>query len=332
MKLQKIILAAFTVALPSLMQAQDNCRSVEQTKPRTSIWESVKDIEQAGEYCLLHDTKAPKVHGLWGERSYAGYMLTVTASDVVFDLHGFTLNAEAHGMGGISSGYKSDTSVQRHITIRNGVIRTRGQSAILFADMFGARMMSSLLSDFKATYESPGPTERNFQKMQNALPRNAAGYPITGHVVEGLKLEAQVGRAVIGMQGAGNIIRNSTIIAEDEHSAIYLFGPNSIIENNIIIYKGHKGKGPSAAPIKLHQADGTVIRNNDIIVEMIGDEAPQAAISLIDSKNVIAEGNRIYGIKTLMHAWDDTSNLIDRDNDFRSMLRRPWLGGKSGVQ
>jgi hypothetical protein len=331
MKLQKIILVAFTVALPSLTQAQDNCRPVEQTKPRTSIWETVKDIKQAGEYCLLHDTKAPKVHGLWRERSYAGYMLTVTASDVVFDLHGFTLNAEASGMGGISSGYKSNTSVRRHITIRNGVIRTRGQSAILFADMLGDEM-SSLLSDFKAGYKISGTAEKYFQEMQNALPRNASDYPITGHVVEGLKLEAQVGRAVIGMQGAGNIIRNSTIIAEDEHSAIYLFGPNSIIENNIIIYKGYKGEGPSAAPIKLHQADGTVIRNNDIIVEMIGDEAPQAAISLIDSKNVIAEGNRIYGIKTLMHAWDDASNLLDRDNDFRSMLRRPWLGSKPGVQ
>jgi hypothetical protein len=135
----------------------------------------------------------------------------------------------------------------------------------------------------------------------------------------------------IGMKGAGNIIRNSTIEVEDGHAAIYLFGPNNLIENNIIIFKG-KAAVESAAAIKLHQADGTIIRNNDIIIESsVGDE-PKAAISLIDSKNVIAEGNRIYGIKTLMHAWDDTSNLIDRDNDFRSMLRRPWLGGKPGVQ
>lgn len=133
------------------------------------------------------------------------------------------------------------------------------------------------------------------------------------------------------MKGAANIIRNSTIEVTDGHAAIYLFGPNQLIENNIIIFKG-KAAVESAAAIKLHQADGTIIRNNDIIIESTGDEAPKAAISLIDSKNVIAENNRIYGIKALAHAWDDKSSLIDRNNEFRSMLRRPWPSAEPGVR
>ncbi len=180
--------------------------------------------------------------------------------------------------------------------------------------------------------------EREFWKTMRTLPQDADAYQKTEYLIERMKVAADtindgivcVSCKAIGMKGAANVIRNSTIEVTDGHAAIYLFGPNQLIENNIIIFRG-KAAVESAAAIKLHQADGTIIRNNDIIIENSGEDSPKSAISLIDSKNVVAEGNRIYGIKTLVHVWDDKSTLIDRDNDFRSMLRRPWTMGEPGV-
>ena len=62
------------------------------------------------------------------------------------------------------------------------------------------------------------------------------------------------------------------------------------------------------------------------------DHPPTAAISLIEGQDVIAENNRIYGVDKLVQTWDDKSNLIDKGNEFRSLLRRPWtLFGAPGV-
>ena len=228
------------------------------------------------------------------------------------------------------------------VTIRNGEVITRTNGAINFSFKEG-----SIFTDFKVKYGTPAVpnfAEKMFQNFIKKLPPTADSYPKTEFLVEKMKIEANTagisrenriyrksGLIGIGMNGAANTIRNSTIEITDGHAAIYLFGANQLIENNIIIFKG-KSDFESAAAIKLHQADGTIIRNNDIIIESTGDEAPKAAISLIDSKNVVAENNRIYGIKTLAHAWDDKSSLIDRNNDFRSMLRRPWPSAGPGVR
>lgn len=319
------------------ISAQESCHLLQTSDSKKDVWISLEDIKESGEYCLSHDIKAPRVHDSFGERGFPNSeMLRIKASEVVFDLHGYTMNVEATGMAGISSGYWRDSSSKQRITIRNGVIKNRTQSAIAFYIPYG-----SLLSDFKTIFESPqtvGMAERAFLALLRALPQNAAAYQKTEYVIADMKIESGsvskysgVRRQAIGMKGAANIIRNNTIEVTGGHAAIYLFGPNQLIENNIIIFKG-KAAVESAAAIKLHQADGTIIRNNDIIIESVGDEAPKAAISLIDSKNVVAENNRIYGIKTLVHAWDDKSNLIDRNNDFRSMVRRPWPGAEPGVR
>jgi len=335
MKLRHIIFTALTLALSSLAQAQDNCRPIETSDPKSSIWITAKEIVQPGKYCLTHDIKAPRISDFssGGERSYSGDMLAIRASNVMVDLHGFAINVDARGMTGVRSGHQWNIPFPSRITIRNGTIKSRSQSAVVFAMPDG-----SLLSDFKAIYQTPRFAEDEFQKLSKALPQSTDAYPRTENLIEHMKVEADIindGVAcmsciAIGMKGASNIIRNSTIEVADGHAAIYLFGPNQLIENNIIIFKG-KAAVESAAAIKLHQADGTIIRNNDIIIESSGEDAAKAAISLIDSKNVVVEGNRIYGIKTLMHAWDDKSTVIDRNNDFRSMLRRPWATGEPGV-
>lgn len=339
MKLRHIIFTAYALTLSSLAHTQDNCRPIETTDPKGSIWITAEEIVRPGQYCLTHDIKAPRVSDFssGGARSYLGDMLPITASDVVFDLHGYMMNADASGVSGIHANHEWNKSFQRHITIRNGTIKSRTQSGIVLADMFGKMisLRSDVPDDKKFNYPA-GLSESIFKSGVKDKPTDTNQYPETVHIVERIKVEAggvhnmRGGVIAIGMKGASNIIRNSTIEVTDGHAAIYLFGPNQLIENNIIIFKG-KAAVESAAAIKLHQADGTIIRNNDIIIESSGDEAPKAAISLIDSKDVVIEGNRIYGIKTLTHNWDDKSNSVEKNNEFRSMLRRPWATGAPGV-
>lgn len=140
-------------------------------------------------------------------------------------------------------------------------------------------------------------------------------YPLTDHVIDNMRVQANTGGGPrtgglvgIGMKGSHNIIRNSAIEVTDGHAAIYLFGPGNVIENNTIIFRGQSAF-ESAAAIKLHQADGTVIRNNDIVIDSGMGKAPAAAIALVNSKGVVIENNRVRGIKTLVKAWDDKSDM-----------------------
>jgi hypothetical protein len=333
MKLQNTAFVIGMIFFLNTANAQDNCRPVEKVmRGYTPV--TAPDITQSGGYCLTHDLKIPRMYVFseGGEKSATGsVMLDIRTSDVVLDLHGFVMSAEVLGMPGIRAWGEKD--VPSRITIRHGSIKSRTDSAILLNAPMG-----SLLSDFKAMYKTQGSAERHFEKFLKSLPESASAYQKTEHRIESMKIEADtIGDGVkceqcqsVGMDGAANIIRNSTIEITDGHAAIYLFGPNQLIENNIIIFKG-KAAVESAAAIKLHQGDGTIIRNNDIIVESRDDDAPKAAISLIDSRNVIVEGNRIYGINTLVKNWDDKSNSIEKNNEFRSLFRRPLTIGEPGV-
>ena len=321
--------------LSGVAQGQDVCRVVEQ-RTLNAFPKRANDITESGEYCLRTDYKSNRVYAFseGGERSYPGYVLTIKAANVVFDLRGFTMNVETRGIGGVKSGYWKDTQSNEKITIRNGTIKNRLPTGPTI-DFNGPD--GSTLSDFLAIYEEHDSANRNYKKLLNTLPQNNEGYPKTEHLIDRMKIEAGTVSAFLGlhskaiaMKGAANTIRNSTIVVTDGHAAIYLFGPNQLIENNIIIFKGKAALETSAA-IKLHQADGTIIRNNDIIIDGSGDEGPKAAISLIDSKDVVVEGNRIYGTKALMQTWDDKSTIIDKKNEFRSMLRRPLMMGQPGV-
>jgi hypothetical protein len=337
------LLAALAAALWLPAHAQDDCVVPRATSATTSIWTALLDVTESGQYCLERSVKAPRIRGLFGERdSPYDAMLQIKASNVVFDLRGFSLDMEPINMRGVASGYWLDPSQQRRITVRNGSIHSRGGEAIAFS----APPRGSLLADFQAVYESVNPRGGAFNRdaaagaykeLIDMLPKTAADYQETAHLLESLTLVVEFGGrnacrqcTAIRMKGASNTIRNSTIEIADGHAAIHLFGPNQIIENNIIVFKG-KAALASAAAIILHQGDGTIIRNNDIIIQSAGEEAPQAAIALIDSKNVLVEGNRVYGVTTLTRAWDERSSAIDRNNDFRSLLRRPWASGAPGV-
>ena len=330
MKLQHLPFMMFVATLLNIAHAAESCRPVVIVQSSTV---DIKSIVDAGEYCLTQDVKSPKRSSFAeGEYYYSGYMLQIKTPNVLLDLHGRAIFAETSGMGAIQSGYWNRLPSNQKITIRNGSIKSRTRSAIEFNVPTG-----SLASDF-AIHKNADFSKEQLRDILKELPSSADGYEKTEHLIENMKVASYGVNdshicpycKAIGMKGASNIIRNSTIEIIDGHAAIYLFGPNQLIENNIIIFKG-KAAVESAAAIKLHQADGSIIRNNDIIIESSGDDSPKAAISLIDSKNVLIENNRIYGIKKLTHAWDDKSNSIENNNEFRSMLRRPWTTGAPGV-
>ena len=331
MKLLNILCIVIVSTLSSYGHVEASCISIETVNPDEFMWVVAKEIKQSGEYCLTHSITTPRRSSFSeGERSYDGSgVLTIRASNIVIDFHEFTLNADTKGMGGVSSSYWKKTLGNQNITIRNGTLKSRTRSGIDFN-----RPNGSIFTDFY--YLVGGVTKeellesqkRDLRETLEILPKSADAYQKTEHLIERMKIESKI--VTIGMKGASNIIRNSTIEITDGHAAIYLFGPNQLIENNIIIFKG-KAAVESAAAIKLHQADGTIIRNNDIIIESMGDEAPKAAISLIDSKDVVIENNRIYGINTLVKNWDEKSCGIEKNNEFRSLFRRPLTIGEPGV-
>lgn len=180
-------------------------------------------------------------------------------------------------------------------------------------------------------------------------------FPLTENTIDNVKVSAE--NIGVGIKGGGNIIRNSIIQigennvnwgtktpkqldAENEGkptsqvrswgggtASLYLFGPNQLIENNIIIFKGKtRTSRSSAAPIKIHAADGTIIRNNTIIIESSGEDIPQTAISIFDSKNVVIENNKIFGTKSVYKIWDEEdkgSSVKETGTTFPPFWKKP---------
>lgn len=344
MKFRSLVFAQLLSMLFHSVYAQNDCRPIEKLDPMGTIWVIAKDIVQVGTYCLMADLTAPRRHDYHGEIFNPDYpVLSVQTSNAVIDLSGHTINVDTGGMFAIYLSTDQHNKVRSHVTIRNGRMITRTNGAIKLNFREG-----SIFDDFKVMYETPavpGFAEKLFQDFLKKMPSTVDAYPKTEFLIERMKIESNTagvsrltsihrtsGLIGVGMGGAANVIRNSTIEVTDGHAAIYLFGPNQIIENNVIVFKG-TSDFKSAAAIKLHQADGSIIRNNDIVIDSgFFGSSPRAAISLIDSKNVIAENNRIYGIRTLAHAWDDKSNLIDKNNEFRLMRHRPPPSAEPGVR
>jgi len=360
-------LIAIVIALASTLAAGGEtpvgCVSFGQERADADRWVYAEAITRPGRYCLSEDITAPKP--LVPRDSHEGPgndgLLKIFGNDVTVDLQGHTLYAEISGTGLLQSRFAgredalNNRPSRRHITVRNGTLRSRTSFGIRFGEMFNHGVFASLASDYTAysSRQVMGPAERaklaagevdqyvesSMKKLKEDLPRSVDDFPMTRHRIEDLRIESNTMGSLggqnafltaLGIQGGGNVIRNNTIEVTSGHAAIYLFGPDQIIENNIIVFKGRPAT-PSAAPIKLHMADGSIIRNNDIVVE--GWEGlPEAAISLVDSKNVRIENNRIYGIKTAYKTWDEQSAAVTSDNDFRILVRRPSVAGAPGVR
>jgi len=308
--------------------AQSTCQPLKYYARELMIDTLLQTIKQPGPFCAESDLLAKKqVRLTMPERSYAGYFLDIAASGVALDLQGHTLYAEQRALGGIN--LLTQSGYVKEFLVKNGVIESRTASGISSGGYGGDFI--SLLSDRAplGAEAIPGINQRALARLRENLPATAQDYRVTGHRIDHMVIKASDRnpytlpmRMGIGIQGAANVIQHSTIEVADGHAAIYLFGPNQVIENNLIIFRG-KATVESAAAIKLHQADGSIIRNNDIVIESDEGQGPKAAISLIDSKNVLVEGNRFYGTKAVSRAWDETSSVIDKSNVLLPLSAQP---------
>jgi len=127
------------------------------------------------------------------------------------------------------------------------------------------------------------------EEVLRALPARARDYPARGILVE--KVAISSAGWGIGVEGAGTVIRDSTIEV-DAGTALWIYGPHARIENNTIIVRGRGRVREADAPIRLHHGDGAIIRNNRIVVK--GDGHPWA-ITSFRTGAITLEGNTMNG-------------------------------------
>ena len=149
----------------------------------------------------------------------------------------------------------------------------------------------------RAIAQSAAVNAQSFDRYQSQMPSGPQAYPDRSLRFENLIIRTR--NTGIVVQGAGTVIRNN-IIETDDGTAIWSYGPNALIENNTIIVHGtDDGPGgpifprPADAPIRVHHADGTIIRNNRIII--LGRH-PDRALSVFDTGEFRFEANKIYGV------------------------------------
>ncbi len=240
------------------------------------------------------------------------------ASRVTLDLQGHELFANALGEWGVSSGNKRRELVT-HVTIKNGTIRSRTSWGIRFVDAFKWDLATPKDDFFTSSKRVPMLKDADEEEYLSfvALKKSLrTQFPRTNHHLEALHVSASY--QSVEIRGAGNLIKACQIESTQHGVGIDVSGPDQIIENSTIIVQAEPGR---RAPIVLKMADNSIIRNNTIVIEGWGDK-PDAAISIIDSKNVVIENNKIIGVKQLYKIWDEEpdqkSSVVERGNEFAS--------------
>jgi len=254
-------------------------------------------------------------------------LLDVKGGEVTLDLMNHTLASEGNSSGITifvnrnkgSAAYSKQTfgTKTKNVTIKNGVIDLRGLGVGVAAVRYW------LMSEIDET-----------------VPLQLLDYENSRFTLDNLLIITD--NIGVILEGDGNIIKNC-IIKSGGAAAIMMSGPNGQITNNTIVlsnplepgaFKGkpngifnpfnlpfllHERRTPKAA-IALHQASGTLIKNNRIEVE--GASATRHTIYLTDaSKDVVIESNTIVGTEepvTLVKG----STAILKNNVLEP--RKPW--------
>jgi len=262
--------------------------------PRSAIYQDAL-IEAPGAYCLASDLRQQAMSG--AGHSGPGYdhaLVTLKGGDVVIDLQGHTLRADArsHGvlaqalanLGTAERQHREYGSQTRSVTVRNGVIDLRGiGSGIRFIRWW------------------------ELIQLEETVPPAAAPYEQTRFVIENLTIKTD--NVGIQLEGEGNIVRHC-VIESGGNAAIMLAGPHSLIEDNTIILgdrlvptwlaasadtsgvllKAAAERRRTRAAIVLQDGSGSVIRGNRI--EVRGKSATRHSIYLNNgSRDVLVEDN-----------------------------------------
>jgi hypothetical protein len=271
-------------------------------------------LTDAGDHCLQSSVRQRK---LWDvrtgrERTTIGGdgVILIGAHDVRLDLRGHAISND-RALGYTLVKHYQHVPGRKHVHwfkrthIRNGSLVSPGSKGIalrlIAAGMYGPE-------GFGTVAEVP----------QGAQPADI--FLDTSHLIDGLKIEA--GRRAILIDGKNNVIRNNRITV-DAATAIVAQGPGIIIENNVIEVRNHlealsefdrsiDSKTPFA--IRLIQADGAIVRNNEIrLLDREGRGGLPAAIDLVSTRGALVEGNVFGGMEAAVHADDQSSYREERN-------------------
>lgn len=272
-------------------------------------------IDAPGNYCLQRDLSATRlfdIHaGGWksfGSEGLISISIPFGSKGIqprgkgtyTIDLQGHRLAAEPDEMVGIEN-----RSGGLGVTIRNGRIEMAR----------GSRLNKGILLQ---RYERT-PTVKWQQECAVGLkkcedvptPRDANGraptYANSDYLIE--KVSIHAGGRGIEMGGGGNVLRDS-VIEVDSRVAVFQFGPHAVIENNTFIVHGKGDKTPFDAVLKLRDADGAIVRNNTFIFEGGFLASTPAAINLLDSKDVLIEGNTFKGFEQKVRVNGDSTYTL----------------------
>lgn len=292
-------------------------------------------LEKSGQYCLQNDIWIDNAgifvaHGR--DRPY--FAAEIVQDDIDLDLKEHVIRSGNSTNGVVIQNKSGSKSVPQRVTIKNGRIDsiTWGISS-----GFSNMVIPSDLGDPLDAISKEGKSEKkleewrkHFQELdlstlakQNASrPATSAGYQKRDihlenlHIfVRGLPKGTGAGGGAINIQGAGTLIRNC-VIETDDGNAIWIYGPNAVIENNVIIVHGTNRLREADGAIRLIQADGTIIRNNKIVIK---DNANHRGISTFDTGSITVENNTFYGMTPqdeIAKAFTGTLQMEERNSRF----------------
>lgn len=282
-------------------------------------------IRAAGNYCITADVSVNERyhwnHG-WNRIYESSAAMGINASNVDVDLKQHTMTSKAskanapHGV--------SIFQHQNNILIKNGSLRAIGEQAVGVFNINTSLLIKIPAENNKIRWCRLSYPECEEMSYLNSIDKLPPQYQDAHNTIDNLKIFA----TYRGVQLADNhnIIRNSTIEVDD-NTAIYLMGQYPVIENNtIIIHSSKSGDAETQkkyniqikdGAIKLRDAKGGIIRNNRIIYKdgLFSGKAP-VAINLLDSKDVVIEGNTIEGFDKLVRENGDTS-YIESNNTIK---------------
>jgi hypothetical protein len=324
-----------------------NCIAIESNGKGSAI------IVAQGNYCLLKDIHVAGKFNFfnWEGRSYSSdddRALVIASNDVNLDLSGHLISSDALDViGGVISGlvntgekglvkdhYRiaSWSASFKNIRVHDGtILLKRGQIGMAFPGSADGWAYNSPRSGVSIDV---GFTQRLFEGVPfRTLPPSSVDYPTRSIVIERMKVRSP-GYGVV-VQGGGTVIRNS-VIETDSRVGIWVFGPNALIEGNtIIVHDSGKYTKAEDAPIRLHQADGAIIRNNRIIFE--GNGPNEFAISSMNTANFTFQNNEIYGLKEgadWVKAFGTATQVQESETVLKPSLLAsvfPWVSTSAGI-
>jgi hypothetical protein len=330
-------IAAMHLSMASSLAA-DTCIAINAGKTGRAL------VNKPGNYCLVRDLKIDGSYNplVWEGVKYHSddlVALVIAANDVAVNLGGKTIRSDAQEvLAGVQSalvntgestqlgdgpaGYRkiSWDAAYRNITIRNGTINiNRGSLGLMFPG--SGNYYGKLIDGFPVLFWPANTRARECDDFSiDILPPAASEYPIRHISLDTLKIHSPNCGVVV--QGASTVLRNS-VIETESLVGIWSFGPNAVIENNTIIVHATASDStypasPHHAAIRLHQADGTIVRNNRIVMRtgLFSRDKGAAAIDLLDSKNVVIENNTIEGFSELLRK-DSASSSAQKNNTLK---------------